>query len=89
MEKIEQILDKYEKRMMYYRDMLPRTEYIELIALKGHLIIEEVLYEWLKFHCVSPKYLEKSNLNFYQVVNLVQSFINVNIPTSVFPKYLN
>ena len=68
--------------------MMPDTNDITLITLKGHLIIEEVLYEILKSHCTFPKYLEKTKLSFAQLANLTRSLINLPLQEIVFPAIL-
>lgn len=82
---IDEILTIHDGRVRKYKDMLPDTNDITLITLKGHLIIEEILYEILKSHCTSPKYLEKSKLTFAQLAYLTQALINLPIQELVFP----
>jgi len=56
-----------------YQSLLPETEEIELIVLKGHLIIEEKLYKLATELCYYPKHLESARLSFKQLSLVARS----------------
>lgn len=55
----------------HYRQMLPKSDDLSLVVLKGHLIIEEMLYAIAQEHCANPAALEKAKLSFAQLHQLV------------------
>ena len=81
MNEIKQELDdlfaKDKEAFDRYQSLIPDTDDISLIILKGHLIIEEVLYNLLQEHCVSPEYLDKSNLKFSQLMWILRSLLRL------------
>jgi hypothetical protein len=55
------------------RRLLPSGRTLELIILKGHLILEEYLDLYLAGKCRRPAPLQKARLSFVQKVNLFQA----------------
>jgi hypothetical protein len=50
---------------------LPRSDDLTLVALKGHLLIEELLDEIIWAHCKSPESLEEVEIRFPAKIKLV------------------
>jgi hypothetical protein len=44
-----------------------------LMILKGHLLLEELLYAAVLYKCPNPAYLENSQLRFFQLLRLVRA----------------
>lgn len=44
-----------------------------LLVLKGHLLMEEILYEMVSIKLVNPTYLPKVNLRFYQLLHMARA----------------
>lgn len=63
-----------EERWERHRALLPKTDDVSLVVLKGHLIIEEMLYALLEEQCVDTESLEKARLSFAQLLHLVCAF---------------
>ncbi|WP_155890825.1 hypothetical protein [Desulfuromonas sp. TF] len=68
-----------------FLELIPDTEDLTLITLKGHLIIEEILYFIVIKHCQFPKYIAEARLSFSQLSSLTKAMINVPIHDCVFP----
>ena len=49
-----------------YKNYIPRTKDFTLIILKGHLLIEEQLCEFIEKLCNKPEILKDARLTFYQ-----------------------
>ena len=85
----DEIMDAYEERSNRYLQLLPDTDDLILVTLKGHLVVEEILHAIVKSHCSFPEHLEDTRLSFLQLANLTKALIN--LPTtskSVFPAIL-
>jgi len=54
--------------------LLPDTQDLELIILKGHLLIEEQLRQIMRERVRNPTALQDAQLEFYQCICLAQSF---------------
>ena len=57
-------------------DLVPESSDISIIILKGHLVVEEMLNEILKSHCVDYKALLEENLTFHQKACVAKSFMS-------------
>jgi hypothetical protein len=44
-----------------------------LLILKGHLLLEQSLYQLVSAKCAHPEYLGKAQLRFYQLVNVARA----------------
>ena len=62
-----------ETRYERFRRLLPALVNLELVVLKGHLLIEEQLQEFLRATSRYPKSLDDARLNFMQTVHLVRA----------------
>lgn len=49
------------------------------IVLRGHLVLEELLYQWLQSHCLSPEHLDEARLRFSQLVPLVRALQKIPV----------
>lgn len=61
--------DQYER----VRRLLPPLVNLELLVLKGHLLVEEQLELFLEVASLHPKALKDARLSFIQKVHLVQA----------------
>ena len=59
LDELHKISDEQWER---YRKLLPESDDVSLVVLKGHLIIEEMLYSIAQEHCAYPNSLERANL---------------------------
>lgn len=69
---LEDIYKYLEKRRLKNSDILAQIPDKELKLLKGHLLIEEVMYDLLKNKMIRPKSLDKARLTFSQLIILVE-----------------
>ena len=67
--------ERTEQAFSRYASLIPKTDDLSLIVLKGHLIIEEILYNLLLEHCGRPKHLEKAKLRFSQLMWVLRSVV--------------
>lgn len=58
-----------------YKKLLPESEDVELIVLKGHLIIEEMLYKLAVEHFPYPKHFKSARLSFKQLSLIVRALV--------------
>ena len=82
------IFDSYDERSKSLMDLLPETDDITLITLKGHLIIEEALYSIVSSHCNFPKYIDDARLSFSQLSNIAKALISLPLHQTMFPAIL-
>ena len=59
-----------EKRFLR---LMPKTQDLSLIVLKGHLLIEEILQEIINQHLKEPDALSDARLTFFHRLRLVQA----------------
>lgn len=62
--------EKYYDRL---RRLLPRTTSLELLLLKGHLLLEENLASYIRHSCRRVDSLDRVRLSFAQTVHLFQA----------------
>jgi hypothetical protein len=53
---------------------------MEMIVLKGHLLVEQLLTALLSHHCHTSAALRDANLRFYQKMHLVKAMISPLFP---------
>ncbi|MEZ8197015.1 hypothetical protein [Vibrio cortegadensis] len=63
---------KTEQERVRCAKILTKINDFELRLIKGHLLIEEVLYELIKFKMLKEKPLDKARLSFAQQLHLVE-----------------
>ena len=71
----DQLFSEQERRDAKYRTMLPKTDDVSLVVLKGHLIIEEMLLAIVENHCATPSKLEHAKLSFSQLLHVTQALV--------------
>jgi hypothetical protein len=49
---------------------------LTMLILKGHLLVEEALYQVIRSHLKYPEYFEKAGLSLYQMVLLARSLLD-------------
>lgn len=74
-DQLDQLMKVQNDHWEKYQKLLPESDDIELIVLKGHLMIEETLYRLAVEHCPNPKYLDSAQLSFSQLLFVVRSLI--------------
>ena len=77
--------DKHNDVSLKLLELLPKTDDLTLITLKGHLIVEEALNTLVKSHCNYPGYIIKARLSFAQLSSLSKALISMPIHEQVFP----
>jgi hypothetical protein len=63
--------------------LLPDSEDLTLLALKGHLILEALLTRIVSVHFWDPAKLQKANLRFNQLVQIASGMVKLPYPTGV------
>lgn len=76
---LDELQKNSDQQWERYRQLLPQSDDVELVVLKGHLIIEELLYAVVQEHCANPDAVIKAKLSFAQLVYLAQAL--VKLPT--------
>lgn len=76
----ERVFEARHEMVQLYSDMLPNTNDVALAVLKGHLVIEELLYALAEEHCPNPEHLSKARLSFAQLNSVVQALVSVPVP---------
>ncbi|MDN4569978.1 hypothetical protein QY051_12955 [Enterobacter hormaechei] len=76
----------YEARMVRYEKHLNAGMDTTSILLKGHLFVEELLFEILKLHCRDSGPIESIKLGFSHKLNLVHAMFGSHLPGMEFPK---
>jgi hypothetical protein len=71
---------RFDATWIRYSRHLPKTDDLSLIILKGHLIIEEMLFALVVEHCVHPESISDARLSFIQLVRVAQAL--QKLPTS-------
>ena len=66
-----------DKKTERYGELMPATDDVALVVLKGHLIIEEMLFEIAANHCSDPEELKKAKLSFAQVLHVTRALIKL------------
>src|SRR6266542_454222 len=67
--------DAYER----YRGLMPKSQDITLLVLKGHLLLEEQLDFFLEEFARNPSLLQKARLTFLQKLRLMQAFTGLSM----------
>lgn len=65
---------KGEPIFLYDRHM-PLTDDLELIVLKGHLLVEETMMGLASAICPQPDYLIAANLSFHKLANITRAIV--------------
>ena len=76
----EKVFDARHERAERYSDLLSQSDDVTLTVLKGHLVIEELLYALAEQHCPNPAQLAKARLSFAQLLAVVQALVSVPVP---------
>lgn len=72
-QKLDELFKEQDANWERYRNLLPDSEEVELIVLKGHLIIEEMLYRLATKLAHNPEHLDAARLTFKQLCCVVRS----------------
>jgi len=74
-EKLDELFKQQDVNWERYQKLLPDSEDVEIIVLKGHLIIEEMLYTLASKLSQQPKHLDDARLTFKQLCCVVRSLL--------------
>jgi hypothetical protein len=69
--------DDPRRHVFRYDEHMPDTDDLPLIALKGHLLVEEMLVELSSKLLPHHEYLDDASLRFHQKVSLVRSALHL------------
>ncbi|GAA4868985.1 hypothetical protein [Luteimonas vadosa] len=87
--KVKEQLDELhrisEDQWARYQQMLPTSDDVSLVVLKGHLIIEEMLYAIALEHCAKPDELAKARLTFAQLLHMVCALTKIPVMEACSP----
>jgi hypothetical protein len=83
MTQLDELFAKQEVRSKQYQALLPKSGDLSLVVLKGHLIIEELLFELAAIHCADRAELEKAKLTFAQLLHVVQALVKLPLGADV------
>ncbi|WP_262787917.1 hypothetical protein [Enterobacter cloacae] len=78
--------DIYEARCARYEKHLHAGMDTTSIILKGHLFVEELLFDILKLHCRNSVPIENIKLGFSHKLSLVHAMFGSHLPGVEFPK---
>ena len=76
----ERVFEAQHQKAEGYHALLPDTDDLALMTLKGHLVLEELLFDLASTHCRTPAHLEKAKLSFAQLLHVTRSLVSVPIP---------
>ncbi|WP_144007160.1 hypothetical protein [Pelomonas sp. KK5] len=76
----ERIFQERHERAERYSGLLPETDDVTLTVLKGHLVVEELLYAIAEEHLENPQYLSKARLSFAQLLYVVRALNFIPLP---------
>lgn len=69
--------DQLQRLTVYFKPSESDPTYL---VLKAHLLVEEVLYEFLRSQSHQPKYIEDARLSFSQCISLAKAFHRFSRP---------
>jgi hypothetical protein len=78
-EKLDELFKQQDANWERYQKLLPDSEDLEIIVLKGHLIIEEMLYTLATKLCKQPKHFDSARLTFKQLCCVVRSLLFIPV----------
>src|SRR5260221_14261232 len=64
---------RYAVARRRFRDHLERFDELAHMVLKGHLLIEEAVNDYLRAFFINSEFVEQSNLRFIQKVNITRA----------------
>lgn len=71
--------EEFAKRGESYLSLLQREGDLVSVVLRGHLVIEELLYYVIQSHFPSPEHLDSARLRFPQLVALARSLEKISV----------
>lgn len=71
--RLDRLWASREERDSRLSEILKSEDDLISIVLRGHLVVEELLYSAVAAHCVTPDYLSKANLRFRQLMALLRA----------------
>lgn len=70
-----ELRNKEGERVLLYDRHMPETDDLACIVLKGHLLVEEMLFHLAYLNLPHPHYLEDAKLGFFKLVGVVRAAI--------------
>ena len=80
---LRSLFDAQDERSKRYEALLPNSDDVSLVVLKGHLVIEEMLFEIAAAHCSSPEHLANARLTFAQLLQVTQALVKLPVGSKV------
>lgn len=74
---VKAIAQKHEKEFEVFKNT---TRDVDLLVLKGHLLVEQFLTSLIESYCWKPEFLEDARLSFFNKVKLVRCFVMHPMP---------
>jgi hypothetical protein len=77
---VEKIGQSREDR---FKEHLPDTDDLALLALKGHLLVEEILDVLIKSYCAEPRHLDSVEIRFFVKAKIARALTGNIFPDSM------
>jgi hypothetical protein len=74
---VKSIAQKHEKEFEVFS---ATTKDVDLLILKGHLLVEQFLTSLIESYCFKPSFLEDAKLTFFNKVKLARCFVMHPMP---------
>ncbi len=74
---VKAIAQEHEKEFEVFKNT---TQDVDLLILKGHLLIEQFLTSLIESYCWKPEFLEDARLSFFNKVKLTRCFVKHPMP---------
>lgn len=71
--KLKRLFSSGEERSKRLAEILKSEDDLTSIVLRGHLVLEELVFTAVAAHCVNPDYLKKANLRFPQLLAMLRA----------------
>jgi hypothetical protein len=78
-QRIRAVFDTANERSDRVKQLLGKTDDLASLVLRGHLVLEELLFAAVEAHCQQPKHLTKARLRFPQLVLLLRALEKIPV----------
>jgi hypothetical protein len=76
-DKIHRIFESHEKRSDELFELLKQEDDTVSVVLRGHLVLEQLLFAAIAAHCPNPAALQGARLRFIQLLPLLEALQNL------------
>lgn len=80
---VKSLIERHQKRDGQLLSLLKAPDDLTSLVLRGHLVVEELLFSAIAMHCADPTYLKDAKLRFPQMAALLRALDKL---PSVHPK---